>query len=301
MKKINEHYLSQNASRVVPVNPKNIVIIGRSKTGKSTIKSMLVNPTKVPTELSLISDTREASIESYFIDGTNFLLNIIDTPGLFESYSDEAMVRDNGTILKVIEKCINLEITKFHLICFAFSMPAGIQSDDVSALQLFIDHLGPDLSKNSCLIITRAESKTEGQRNRLLAELLNDLEFKRISTYFERGIFFTGAINYDDYEAGHASITDQYMAVLEYRKALLNVFSQECEPFEISKSYIGYNRRLQEQKEKEMQVLRSQLVKSESEKVEERKASQMKHEELQRAMFNERKRTRANNGICPTS
>lgn len=216
---------------------------------------MLVDPTAEPNDLSLVSGTRDASMESYFIDNEHMILNIIDTPGVFEHHNEEALCRDNGQIMKTIERCINLEITKFHLICFAFSMPAGIQSDDIDALELFISYLGPELSRNSCLVITRCESKTDQQKENLKNELLSDLQFKRVAHYFERGIFFTGSINCDDYLNASSAIVNQYLNVLEFRKELLHEFSKNCDPFQISESFIGEVNRMKAQYEARLRDL----------------------------------------------
>ena len=102
--------------------------------------------------MNILSDTREATFESFMIDDLAIVLNIIDTPGVFEYCDREDLVRSNEIILQSIEKCINHEITKFHLVCFAFSMTAGIQADDIKALELFKNFLGPTVAKNACLI-----------------------------------------------------------------------------------------------------------------------------------------------------
>ncbi|CAF1544925.1 unnamed protein product [Adineta ricciae] len=282
MKQIRKHYSEQKSSRVVKVKTQNVVIIGRSRTGKSTIKSMLIDPTAEPKDLSLRAGTIDASMESFFVDDQNLVLNIIDTPGVYEHQSAEAIVRDNQKIMEAIEKCINLEITKYHLICFAFSMPAGIQSDDIDALQLFMDHLGPDVSQNSCLIITRAEAKTSDQREKLRQELLNDSHFKKMNNYFKRGIFFTGAINYDDYQNGNASIVEQYMNVLEFRKQLINEFVKDCEPFQIDKTYVNEMRRIQEEYEAKEKELKSRLAEN-NQNAEQRKELERVKKELDEA------------------
>ena len=282
MKQIKKHYAEQKCSHVVEVSVKNIVIIGRSRTGKSTIKTMLINPTDPPKDLSLMAGTRDASMQSFFVDDENLILNIIDTPGVFEHQTTEDIRRDNDTIVAAIEKCIKLEITKYHLICFAFSMPAGIQSDDIEALQLFIDRLGPDVSQNSCLIITRAEAKTPEQRSKLRQELLNDTQFKKISNYFKRGIFFTGSINHDDYQQGNASIVEQYMNVLEYRKELLSEFTKDCDPFQISKAYVDEMRRIQQEYEEKEKQLQAQLTQN-NQNAEQRKELERVKAELEAA------------------
>ena len=130
----------------------NVLIVGRTRTGKSTVKGILIDPTNVPSEMNILSDTREATFESFMIDDLGIVLNIIDTPGVFEYCDREDLIRSNEVILQSIEKCINHEITKFHLVCFAFSMTAGIQADDIKALELFKSFLGPTVAKNACLI-----------------------------------------------------------------------------------------------------------------------------------------------------
>jgi GTPase Era involved in 16S rRNA processing len=152
MQRIKEHFGKQKHAKVHKVKLVNILIVGRTRTGKSTVKGILIDPTNVPSEMTILSDTREATFESFMIEDLGLVVNIIDTPGVFEYCDQEDLIRSNEVILRAIEKCINHEITKFHLVCFAFSMTAGIQTDDIKALELFKNFLGPAVAKNACLI-----------------------------------------------------------------------------------------------------------------------------------------------------
>jgi GTPase Era involved in 16S rRNA processing len=156
------------------VKSNNIMIIGRTRSGKSTIKSLLLDPTEVPGELTLKSGTRDALIESFHIADIDATLNIIDTPGLFERGSDTNSIRNNEAILKTIEKCANLEITSFNMICFCAVITAGINGEDVQSIELFIKFLGDEISNNSCLIITHCEAKNGEQRKMIKKELEED-------------------------------------------------------------------------------------------------------------------------------
>ena len=65
-----------------------------------TYFSLLVNPTAVPDDLTLKSGTKEPLFESFHVVDDHIVLNIIDTPDLFEHGNTEIDVRDNQTILK---------------------------------------------------------------------------------------------------------------------------------------------------------------------------------------------------------
>jgi hypothetical protein len=284
-------YQESGLHEVVEVSQKNILIIGRTRTGKSTIQNLLVNPMAVPTDISLVSETREPSFRSFMLPKVKLLLNIIDTPGVYERHNDESMRRSEEIILASITKCVNAEITKFHMACFAFSMGAGIQKDDIEALKLFINHLGPDVSENSCLIITRCEMKTASQRERLKRELSEDTEFKKIRPYFKKGIFFTGSLNYDDYNTGQSSVIDQFKNILEYRKMLINEFMQDIKPFEINQSCISEIRKIQLEYDEKIKRLQCQLL---SGTVEKEKCVKL-IQDLQQQANTERQRVLADN------
>lgn len=100
----------------------------------------------------MVSETKGPVFTSFVIPNANLVLNIIDTPGVFERSNKQELIRSDEAILQAIVQCVNLELTKFHLVCFAFSMTAGIQRDDMEALKLFMDRLGPEVSLNACLI-----------------------------------------------------------------------------------------------------------------------------------------------------
>ncbi|CAF4888490.1 unnamed protein product [Rotaria socialis] len=218
---------------------KNVMLIGRSRTGKSTIKMLLVDPTKIPEDMDLKSGTKEPLFQSYHIAEKQVILNIIDTPGLFERGIDADKLRDNKTILKTIKICVNREITKFHFICFCVSIISGINQQDIESLVLLTEYLGSELSRNSCLIITHCESKNDTQRDKMHKQLFEDSYFKAIASFFELGIFFTGSINWDDYNNGHKSIIGQFKTSISYRTTLIDLFGDNSvEPFQINAKLI---------------------------------------------------------------
>jgi len=236
------------------------MLIGRTRTGKSTIKRLLVDPTTVPNDLTLKSDTRDPVFESFHINDNKIILNVIDTPGLFEHSNTEVDMRDNETIMRTIEICANRELTKFHVICFCVAITTGINKEDIASLKLLADFLGKEISRNSCLIVTRCESKNDDQRNNMRMELMEDIYFKEIAHFFQLGIFFSGSLNPDDYEQGNESLYAQYFTVSDYRTKLIELFTSNIEPFPVKETLISDVRHIQ----KELLIKDAQLQESQA-------------------------------------
>ena len=256
---IKKDYADHGKYRVTPADQRNIMLLGRTRTGKSTIKSLLVDPTVVPDDMTLKSGTKDPLFESFHVRDNQIVLNIIDTPGLFEHSNNQVDIRDNETILRTIKICANREITKFHVICFCVAITAGINEQDIQSLKLLVDFLGKGISRNSCLIITRCESKTDKQRATMQSELLEDSYFKEIASFFQLGIFFSGSIDPDDYTQGNDSIVDQFLTVSEYRTKLIETFTSNIEPFPITETLLSQIKKVQDEaalKEAELDSLR---------------------------------------------
>ena len=185
--------------------------------------------------MTLKSGTREPQFQAFHLKDDDIVLNIIDTPGLFERGNQEIDIRDNEKILATIGFCINLQITSFHVICFCVSLPSGINQEDIRSLELLIDYFGPEASKNSCLIITHCESINQARCNNLKKELMEDIYFKKVAAFFHLGVFFSGSINRDDCERGHENVYHQYNTVSRYRDTLIELFLTTNEPVLIDK------------------------------------------------------------------
>ncbi|UJR17421.1 hypothetical protein I4U23_004316 [Adineta vaga] len=262
---------------------RNVMLVGRTRTGKSTIKSMLVNSMVVAEEQKLMVGTKFPQFETFHVAvgkkistdessedvpkddsseeedvSTNnssekdisttespedIVLNIIDTPGLFERGTDEITPRDNDIIMQAIEACVNQEITKFHVICFCVAITVGINEQDIQALKLMLKMMGDKIASNSCLIITHCESKDKKQRKSIISQLKEDKEFKLIRPFFKMGIFFSGVLNRDDYKCGSENLIGQYLTVSKYRAKLIKMFSKTVKPFPLIDTLISDSKR----------------------------------------------------------
>lgn len=82
MNKIHQYYTSHGKYKLREVEHRNIILIGRTRTGMSTVKALLIDPTTVSAEPVLKPGTRDLLLQSLHLNDCRIVLNIIDTPGL---------------------------------------------------------------------------------------------------------------------------------------------------------------------------------------------------------------------------
>jgi GTP-binding protein EngB required for normal cell division len=165
------------------------------------------------------------------------IINFIDSPGLFQQTKS---LPNNTTIMQLIDGYIRSKVTELHFVCLCTSIDAKLNEEDLRTVQSFFSVLGPDIRKNTCLVITKCESKTEEQLEARLKEVETNLDFKVLSSQLKQGIFFMGAINRDDWIDTSDSVFPQFEKLCEYRNKLLNLFIDgDIKPFDINANALG--------------------------------------------------------------
>jgi predicted GTPase len=232
---LNDYYERLERYPHSPRTHRYILLIGRSKAGKTTLKQMLNDPRIISNESSLISTTKEPIVDTFNISQSNLTLTVVDTPWLFNrhTYTDEPLSIDEN-LNKINTLCFNRGITEFHLVCFCVSFESGINNQDLEAITLFHQHFGPELSQNLCMIITRCESKNNEQRIALHSEIEHDTYFNMVVHQFGKGIHFSGALKRDDWNRGSDALLTQFENICEYRHNLLAIIEQSTTTYKIT-------------------------------------------------------------------
>jgi GTP-binding protein EngB required for normal cell division len=165
------------------------------------------------------------------------IINFIDTPGLFQQTKS---LPDNTTIMQLIDGYIRSRVAQLHFVCLCTSMETKLNEEDLHTVQKFFTFLGPDIRKNTCLIITKCESKTEQQLAAMCKDAQTNLDFKVLSSQLKQGIFFTGSINRDDWIDTSDSIYQQFENICRYRNKLLNLFiNLDIKPFDLTSNVLA--------------------------------------------------------------
>lgn len=210
---------------------RNVLLIGPTKSGKTTLAHTLRDPRYIPADMSLRSSTEVTPIPypTIYPDLNPIELNIIELPATIMS--------ETRDLFAINQECADLEV---HLVCLCASFDAGIDGYTVQSFERLIKHLGREqLKHNLCLIITRCESKGDRQRQVLRNELREDTQYSRLIQYCERGIHFSGALNYDDWNDASDALYSQFQTVYNYRESLMNLIEQDVKPFKIQASQRG--------------------------------------------------------------
>ncbi|CAF2979987.1 unnamed protein product [Rotaria socialis] len=224
---LNDYYKTLNWPSQSSSIHKYILLLGRTRAGKTTLKHMLEDPRYIDNDMGLISKTRETDVKMFDISQSNLRLTLVDTPALIDRhmYTDETL-SINESFNRINSTCLNKDIKELHLVCFCISLESGINDRDLELIRQLLDHFGPELAEHLCMIITRCEFKNDEQRLKLQDEIENDTAFKLICKQFKKDIYFSGALRCDDWNQGSDAILIQFKNVCNYRQKFIGLFQQ---------------------------------------------------------------------------
>eukprot|EP01087_Luapelamoeba_hula_P008270 TRINITY_DN2063_c0_g1_i1.p1 TRINITY_DN2063_c0_g1~~TRINITY_DN2063_c0_g1_i1.p1 ORF type:complete len:494 (+),score=69.21 TRINITY_DN2063_c0_g1_i1:2-1483(+) len=268
VQKVNNHNTAAGCS-VKPPHTRNVLFVGRSRAGKSTIVSCLQNPFQWGDVPSLYHQTRDPCMHSVSVsrqstdgaslDTQGYLVNFIDTPGLFErtpksdlgQEPDSAgnlavgQRRQNKTLRQLICTFLKDAVPDVHLVCFVVSFEAGVSSDDLHAISEMLEEF--DRTKYQlCLLVTRCERKLPIQRKNLERQIQAVPELRQAfgvtqgdqsdqdGVSFPK-ILFIGSVSHEDVERGDVSAVQRSLSnILGLRSAILDYILDECnQPFSV--------------------------------------------------------------------
>lgn len=181
---------------LVEADVRNIIFVGRSRSGKTTSIEVLKDKDHDPGLFTVLRDTRDASVQSFTMNSKkydrNLHFNIMDTPGLFERASKDDR-RTNEVILDVIKKCIDMEITKIHHVYFVMSIQSGLSEEDLKSFDLFTD-LFVGMEEKISIILSFSQETTEDEYGHYIDQFQHKVpELKSMYNKIGGRIFFLGA------------------------------------------------------------------------------------------------------------
>jgi GTP-binding protein EngB required for normal cell division len=227
---------------------RNIILVGRTRTGKSTLVDVLGNVFNTTTESGYYTETELSRYERFTsptLDGkTRLFLTVVDTPGFFEispSGKHQAQINNNETVRSIIDSCISHDVTNVHVFALLIG-GSEINREDIRTMiyvQQHYNYLGP----HAALIVTHCEEMSEAQQQKFITKFFQVDELVRWNVqraFFGKGVFFMGAIQHECYKnKDGCALERQYEAVAKMRIKLIEMIIVSAEPFNIHKSKNG--------------------------------------------------------------
>jgi GTPase SAR1 family protein len=206
---------THNENQRTPIT-RNILLVGLSKSGKTTFKRVMRDPRYIPEDVSLFDDSDATpDVErDIYIDDFSLILNLVEVP--------EAMIDNERDLSEINKTCSQKQIREFHLIILFTSFTAGIDGRALQSFLRLIVHLGENkVRHNLYLMITRCEAKDEQQLIDMKTEINRDKFFQKLSSYIGNKIFFSGALNEDKWNTGDNGLINEFITVSRYRESIL--------------------------------------------------------------------------------
>lgn len=204
-------------------NQINVLLVGRTKIGKTAFKNLLIDPTRICETEKDFSPTQFPTFEQFSVQGSETIINLIDTPGLFQQKTT-CSLPDNTTVLKLIENYLRSRTNHLHFVCFFVSISTLLVDEDLESFRQILDFFGPEIRKISCLIVTHSESTKENDRNRFLDQTHRTSNLKVLNSQMKQGSFFSGTINPDDWIESSNEIYKQFEQICSFRQKVLERF-----------------------------------------------------------------------------
>ena len=178
---------------------RNIMVVGRTRTGKSTATQGLGDYTKVAPAGSIFAKTEEPEFKDIeIIPGT--VVHIVDTPGLFEvrKINEAHKQRSNDQLIELTQRVVQEKFQgkgfqNVGRVVFTCTTNSGLNTEDVETISIY-DRLLMD-GQEKILLITHTESSESSDLFRIKNQVFDDPRYgEMFKTIFGDNVFFIGAL-----------------------------------------------------------------------------------------------------------
>jgi len=178
----------------------NILLVGRTGSGKSTLMKVLQDTFNVTPSSSNSRSTREPELSEFKLG--EYQLRILDTPGLCEHVptSSGQIARSNDEIAALIDDHVHMIFGGYEYLdsaVFACSVPSGVLIDDVYSIKEMLSRISPPTKK--LFMVTYAESLPKKELQKIREQLVSHKDLAIQKNFGGTDNFlFSGSLTPDD-------------------------------------------------------------------------------------------------------
>ena len=210
-------YRTQKATTV------NVLLLGRSQSGKSALLETLINPQQAAPPSRGFSSTRAPQVQSFVLhdenNNTHFNINVIDPPGLCEVRIGDMASRGDEDIMKLVWQCISTQVTCLNIVIYV-SVARRTHELDIEAFQCVKNFLGSDFSESSLLVLSRSEEISVRRFQQILDDMKAFSETRELIEYCRLGVLPYGAVSAEKLQMFEDSDDEEDVLISEERKRL---------------------------------------------------------------------------------
>lgn len=223
---------------------RNVLILGSSRAGKTTLIGVMKDPTYQGKQMSLFSDTPQPRFHKFTLEDADssqvYSMNVIDTPGLKEVKQEDEKARSDEDILKMVSFCLKNELKEIHVLVAVVSFSSGITKADIDSIRQIIDLFRHE-SLKTILCVTRSECLSKDYKANIVKELSNHQFFKPLILSGNFKVIFSGNVGVDFDATSARKLYGTYKNVLEMRSELLHEIFNAENPVNLAKLPISEN------------------------------------------------------------
>ena len=177
----------------------NILLVGRSQAGKSTLLATLLNPQQAVQGRGF-SVTKEPQIQAFILNdehnNISYTINIIDTPGLREKRIDDLQSRGDEEIIRLAGQCISNQITYLNIVIYV-TVAKRTHELDAEAFKCIRDYLGKEFESSSLLVLSHCEEVPKQRFEQIVNDMKTFPETNEIINYCKLGVLPYGTMSAD--------------------------------------------------------------------------------------------------------